>query len=437
MKTHLLGALLFISGSLPAQEVHPKEKARLTAILEMRTAYQLKGNKFQKIELYGRPELDIPLSHNMRIKAIGRIYAEVLDNLEPGKPSQAEVSRFSRRAFAGKALEMELRELYYDWKIKNHYLTIGKQQIVWGKTDGLKLLDVVNPTNLREFLLDDFDNSRIPLWSVKADIALGKIKTQLVWIPDQTYHDLPDRNSAFFPSAFFPQPGEGLPVEVKPLEKPAHNIKNSDAGMRISGFIKGWDVTLNYFYHFDDFPVIHAVSGPSALALTPIYKRHHLAGGTFSNSFGKVTMRGEIAYAFGKYFSLAGKLPGTQGNFRSDQFMSGLGMDYSGISNTLISVQWFEDYILKNRPVPGRDRLESNLSLLVNRNFKNETITLEVIAVQNLNKGDGFIRPKLKYQLRSNIILSSGIDLFYGSRQRLFGQFKDLNRIGLGIQWGL
>ena len=36
------------------------------------------------------------------------------------------------------------------------YFTFGKQQVVWGKADVLKVLDVVNPPSFRELILEDF-----------------------------------------------------------------------------------------------------------------------------------------------------------------------------------------------------------------------------------------------------------------------------------------
>ncbi|PJA31070.1 MAG: hypothetical protein CO187_10705, partial [Zetaproteobacteria bacterium CG_4_9_14_3_um_filter_53_7] len=44
---------------------------------------------------------------------------------------------------------------------------IGQQQIVWGKTDGLRMLDIINPLDMREFMLDDFLDSRIGLWAAR------------------------------------------------------------------------------------------------------------------------------------------------------------------------------------------------------------------------------------------------------------------------------
>ena len=39
-------------------------------------------------------------------------------------------------------------------------LSLGKQQVVWGKADGVFITDIVSPLNLTEFLLPDFDEIR-------------------------------------------------------------------------------------------------------------------------------------------------------------------------------------------------------------------------------------------------------------------------------------
>jgi len=63
-------------------------------------------------------------------------------------------------------------------------LVLGRQQNVWGKADGLKVLDLVNPQDFRELILDDFDDSRIPLWAVNAEIPVAEVVVPLVWIPE-------------------------------------------------------------------------------------------------------------------------------------------------------------------------------------------------------------------------------------------------------------
>jgi hypothetical protein len=59
------------------------------------------------------------------------------------------------------------RELYLDsfFGSENQFSTrLGKQQIVWGTADGIKLLDIINPTDFRHFVQDPFEDSRIPVW---------------------------------------------------------------------------------------------------------------------------------------------------------------------------------------------------------------------------------------------------------------------------------
>ncbi len=68
-----------------------------------------------------------------------------------------------------------LRELYVDTSIgDNLSLRLGKQQVVWGTADGIKLLDIVNPTDFREMAQNAMEDSRIPLWMINAEYSVGE-----------------------------------------------------------------------------------------------------------------------------------------------------------------------------------------------------------------------------------------------------------------------
>lgn len=413
---------------------------RLTALINSRTAYQFKENEFSKTELIIRPELEVPLSKNLRFFTKLRFYSEFLDELEPKQPDQIEVSDYSKRYMMNDILEFELRDFYFDWKIGKHYITFGKQQIVWGEADGLKILDIVNPINLREFLLDDFDQSRIPLWSVKTDFNLNKIKLQLLWLPDQSYHDIADVNSPFYPEAFFSVPSENINLMQESLRKPNDVIKDSDVGVRLGSFVKGWDFTLNYLYNYDDFPVASSsfsiINNTPTITISPEYKRYHLAGGTFNKAIKNFTLRGELGYSFQKTFNSTDSNI-DNGLIKTDQVASVIGLDYYGVSNTTLSGQVFLDYVLEEYPLIGREQLELNTTFLIGRNFRNETINAELIMVQNLNEGDGFIRPKVSWLAKSNLKLTLGGDFIYGKSNRLFGQYKNQTRLVFNIELGI
>ena len=69
-----------------------------------------------------------------------------------------------------------LRELYIDTELGEEEnpvaIRAGKQQVVWGTADGIKLLDIINPTDWREFAQNTMEDSRIPVWMLNAEADL-------------------------------------------------------------------------------------------------------------------------------------------------------------------------------------------------------------------------------------------------------------------------
>ncbi len=66
-----------------------------------------------------------------------------------------------------------LRELYVDTNAFGWDFRLGKQQVVWGTADGIKLLDIINPTDFRELNQNAMEDSRIPIWMINAETNVG------------------------------------------------------------------------------------------------------------------------------------------------------------------------------------------------------------------------------------------------------------------------
>ena len=78
-----------------------------------------------------------------------------------------------------------LREAYIDTTLGEVDVRLGKQQVVWGKADGVKFLDIINPTDFREWGQNTMEDSRIPLWMGVFEKDLGSNDSlQFVWVPD-------------------------------------------------------------------------------------------------------------------------------------------------------------------------------------------------------------------------------------------------------------
>ena len=66
-----------------------------------------------------------------------------------------------------------LRELYIDTVAGDWNLRLGKQQVVWGTADGIKLLDIINPTDFRELNQNVQEDSRVPIWMANVEKNVG------------------------------------------------------------------------------------------------------------------------------------------------------------------------------------------------------------------------------------------------------------------------
>ena len=62
-----------------------------------------------------------------------------------------------------------LREAYVDAEVGDWSVRTGKQQVVWGTADGMKLLDMINPSDYGEMAQNQMEDSRIPVWMVNAE----------------------------------------------------------------------------------------------------------------------------------------------------------------------------------------------------------------------------------------------------------------------------
>ena len=416
------------------------KNTNLTALFESEAGFGITEGEFQKFEFILEPELEIELPYNLKLTFIGRAKLDAFDELGFGDNSQPTYSNLTKRYLEQDHFELQLRELYIDGTLGEIYLRLGKQQIVWGKSDGLKVLDIVNPQSFREFILDDFDDSRIPLWTVNIEIPIREMVFQFVWIPDRTYHELADSGSIFEITSklFVPEIPPGVKVKINSPERPESFFSDSDVGARLSTFWKGWDITLNYFYHYDDIPVlfqnVEIISSEPFVTITPKFKRTHLVGGSFSNAFGNLTLRGEVGYSFNQYY--ISEEFNSKGIEKGDELSYVLGLDWFGFTDSLISFQLFQSYILNTSDIVN-NKFDNTVSLLIERKLMNEALEFEVLWLQNINEGDGLIRPKVSFELKDNLLLKAGIDIFYGDKEGFFGQFREADRFIFGLEYGL
>ncbi len=389
----------------------------------------------QKSELIYEPELLVEFRDGSTISAIGRIRADFDDNISPGKPQRWERADYARPHDLSDDIQLELRELYWDTTIGDAFLRLGKQQIVWGQADGLKVLDVLNPQSFREFILDDFEDSRIPLWSANAEIPVGEGLLQLVWIPETTYDELaePGATFDFTSSRIVPALPQDTAITKFLQVKPSRLVKDSDFAIKYSLFTNGWDLSVNYAYHYVDRPVTRVVASGPGLEIEQSFERTHLLGGTFSNVFGDFTLRGEIGFSTDQYFLSSTTENGVDD---SEELTYVLGLDFQGWRDWFVSGQLFQSIVPDHRNGFLRDEVATRATFLVRRDLFNDSLQLEGLLVQSIDDSDGVLQLEISYELTSSLKFIVSGDYFFGSHQGLFGQFDEKDRFSAGFEYG-
>lgn len=157
-------------------------------------------------------------------------------------------------AGGGNDFNFELRTAYLDYSKGNLWLRLGKQQIAWGEALGLRVLDTVNPLDLRQFfffdrIYEEFDKIRVPQWFLRADYT----------IPNQTISDL-TAEFILNPGAVVPTllPAQGAPYNVIPAFLSVRDdVKQGEptVGGRVTGTFKDVQFSVNFITKPIDDPI--------------------------------------------------------------------------------------------------------------------------------------------------------------------------------------
>ena len=460
------------------------------ASLSVYGAYGSQAPSAQSQRMQGLLERDLSLGKSVRVRAQARLEADAEDQLEPGKPGQASRSRASRRWLMGDHGAAELEEFYADVRVSDWDVRAGKQQTVWGTSDGLKVLDIVNPQSFREFILDDYERSRIPLWTVSAVRNFGERNAfELIVIPDLTFHDVPEAGAlfeitspqltpqgslqsidtlglladrisavvlgqpselaaAFDPLAPLLQSLNGLaspllrpavidlltPRLVERTLRPDSSLRNLEYGARLRGSFGEFEAALCLLRHFNDTPGVQV----EVLADRVDVQRHYIQttswGAQLSRPVGATLLRFEGVYGTRAPIP-ALDFVGDGLSIVAPSYGVVAGIDLPVRDAGLLSFQLGEFGLMLDRDhqyVPDRNPFATVLwrdEIIVNR------LSGEVFSAVSLQRGDLMLRARLSWMLDDRLMLRLGLDGFDGDHEGTFGQFDARDRLSLELAW--
>ena len=177
---------------------------------------------------------------------------------------------------------------------KDLFVKVGKQQVVWGRTDLFRVLDVINPVDYsRNNIYDELSDIRIPMWIAQAEYRMGASDTmqdrnfQIVWNFDQfrannlgqcgTPNVILDAGCFFRGMANLWDNGGTVAnfangviatdfgpnqIGIRNVNLPGWSLDNTQLGMKYEGVTKdGLSFSLNALTYRSQLPSLRAING--------------------------------------------------------------------------------------------------------------------------------------------------------------------------------
>jgi hypothetical protein len=216
------------------------------------------------------------------LRAQGLYYPSpgLVEELSSGRldPLDFNYSQLERSFNRGQSQDQtgELKEAYLDieWLDSRLWTRIGKQNIVWGKTELFRTTDQFNPQDLALASLPSLEESRIALWAFRAVYSfynvgpLEDLRVEFAANFDEFQPaDLGAAGEPFTPDVvgglttgilFHSLVGVGVAGIDRP-DNPWDNIKGLEVGGRIEWRWDRFSFALTDFYGFNDFPYIDRI----------------------------------------------------------------------------------------------------------------------------------------------------------------------------------
>jgi hypothetical protein len=319
--------------------------------------------------------------------------------------------------------EAEIDEVFLQGSIlSNLDLKVGRQIVIWGRSDNIRVTDILNPLDNREPGLVDIEDLRLPVFMTKLDYYFGKWSLSGIAVNEIRFSKNPVYNGEFFPL------DEPLPLE----EKPANTLDNTQFGFALNGIFSGWDLSFYAARFFQDPTHLEMVSPKQFVRR---HSRLTMLGTAANLAKGNWLFKTEAAYFDGLEFFT---VPETT-NSRFDLLF---GVEYSGITDTTITLELVNrhpfdfDPRMENDP----DRAEENdfqSALRFTRYFRNETIELTILAkILGLTAENGAVeRVSLKHNLTDDWSITEGVVLYQSGDNPMFSDIGNNDRLFFEIKY--
>ncbi len=296
-------------------------------------------------------------------------------------------------------------------------LKIGRQIVIWGKSDSIRITDLINPLDTREPGMVDIKDLRLSETMTKLDYYFDDYGLSAIIIHEPRLAIEPAFGSDYRPRDIFGQPI--LDAQFPDRYQPSWELENTQYALSLDGRYEGWDLSwyaanvLNSRFSYD------------AERQLRTYEKVYMLGAATNIVSGSWLYKAEAAYIMDiDYRSVADK---------KNRLDTLAGVDYSGLSKTVLSVELSDRHVFNyetimlqspaeaGKPIfPDYER-EDTLQLATRASYTfdhdNATINYLISMIGNSDfrfQDGGFQRLWMDYKFNDMLTVNGGIVDYIG-----------------------
>jgi hypothetical protein len=429
--TRLVKIFLFLSLLILPEMTWAEEVFEYDGDLTQTTAYRVGDPKnFSMIKQMARLNLQFNFNEHLKMRIGGRAWYDAVYDL---------TDQFPQSVNDNMRKELVPRDVYLDILTDKVNIRLGHQQIVWGESLSQFFADVVNPRDLRYFLIPDHEYIRSQIWALDVRYFFAPNATwEVVVSPDQSVDKVAPQGADF---AFrIPPPPPGFTQTLLPANRPSTDFTSWNVGTRFTLLVKGWDLAWLFYTSPDLFPtlfktvVVNPTTGVPDIQLTANNPRVYNYGFTFSKGIRSSVLRGEFVVTQGRFFD-ANDVFMSQGVVKKNNLRYMLGFDTNLGGKVDMNVEFQQSVIFgetNNLAVPAVDEW---IVMHFETGFFDQKLIPEISFAVGLRLGDTYIAPRINYFVIPSVRLTWGADVFTGSQEGLYGEFSHASRVLMETEW--
>lgn len=298
---------------------------------------------------------------------------------------------------------VEIDEMYVRWTFtESSDFYFGRQIVTWGKSDAIRVNDIVNPLDRREPGIIDVDDNKLPVLMSQLNYYAGNWQTQAILIHESRMNEFPSSTSDFYP----------YPISNVSFDSPDNgwdDISQHQYGLTLQHTSSQRDIGFYAanIYDQNGMVSIYPSSGNEPSATVDFERVAHIGAG-YAGAFGNWGLKIDGAWR--------------KPEVSSQHALSMLGVDYSGWDDSTWTIELGNTYT----PDSASDKSQFQLATRYSRTFYNERLEANVLA--SLAEGlGGLSRWNLYWHHTDDIKLEGGALFYYESDSSFFN--SDNNRL--------